>query len=230
VNSKQIDLKTDDEIRVVVYVDGFNFYYQINSASYPPVGHKWIDLRALSLNILTNKVSVGEKRIASIKISYFTAHIAASGDNERPERQNVYLRALKKHLQDDIEIVKGRFVTLKKKMPLADNPDEKVRVIHNEEKMSDVNLATALVSDTYENNYDLAVVISNDSDLKAPIKLAASKGKFIVHAFASSRNANKSLSQVASKSVNFSKADLQKSELPEVVGKLTKPLKWREEG
>ena len=38
------------------------------------------------------------------------------------------------------------------------------------EKGSDVNLATELLVDAFENAFDVAAVISNDSDLVAPIR------------------------------------------------------------
>ena len=44
-----------------------------------------------------------------------------------------------------------------------------VSVIKTEEKGSDVNLATYLLMDAFDNLFDVAVIISNDSDLKEPI-------------------------------------------------------------
>ena len=38
-----------------------------------------------------------------------------------------------------------------------------------EEKESDVNIATHLIEDGYDNKYDCAVLISNDTDLKTPL-------------------------------------------------------------
>jgi NYN domain len=45
-----------------------------------------------------------------------------------------------------------------------------VKVYKTEEKGSDVNVATYLLLDAFKRNCDLAVVISNDSDLEAPIR------------------------------------------------------------
>ena len=46
-----------------------------------------------------------------------------------------------------------------------------VPVIEREEKGSDVNLASYLLLDAFKREYDLAVVVSNDSDLAEPIRL-----------------------------------------------------------
>lgn len=43
-------------------------------------------------------------------------------------------------------------------------------VIKTEEKGSDVNLATHLLLDAFQSRYDLAIVITNDTDLLTPIK------------------------------------------------------------
>lgn len=45
-------------------------------------------------------------------------------------------------------------------------------VIRYEEKGTDVNLASYLMLDAFDNDYELAVVISNDSDLVTPIRIA----------------------------------------------------------
>lgn len=53
-------------------------------------------------------------------------------------------------------------------MPLANPPiagHQTVEVIKTEEKGSDVNLATYLVSDAYEKDFEAAVVVTDDSDL-----------------------------------------------------------------
>ena len=60
-------------------------------------------------------------------------------------------------------------------MPLA-NPapgrNPIAQVLKTEEKGSDVNLATYLLLDGFDGLYESAVVISDDSDLEAPIREA----------------------------------------------------------
>jgi uncharacterized LabA/DUF88 family protein len=55
--------------------------------------------------------------------------------------------------------------------PSASGP-RTVEVIKTEEKGSDVNLATHLLLDVFRDRCDTAVVISNDSDLAEPIRVA----------------------------------------------------------
>jgi hypothetical protein len=51
----------------------------------------------------------------------------------------------------------------------ADGP-QTANVVKTEEKGSDVNLATYLLMDAFDGDCELAVVISNDSDLATPIQ------------------------------------------------------------
>ena len=50
-------------------------------------------------------------------------------------------------------------------------PQKYARVIKTEEKGSDVNLATHLLHDAHMGRFDVAVIVSNDSDLLEPIKI-----------------------------------------------------------
>ena len=64
-------------------------------------------------------------------------------------------------------------------MPVANpKPGQRrtVEVIRTEEKGSDVNLATLLLVDAFEGEFELAVVISNDSDLSLPIEVVRQRG------------------------------------------------------
>jgi hypothetical protein len=56
-------------------------------------------------------------------------------------------------------------------MPLSAPAKGYARVIKTEEKGSDVNIATHLLVDAFHNDFELAVIISNDSDLLAPIQV-----------------------------------------------------------
>jgi hypothetical protein len=56
-------------------------------------------------------------------------------------------------------------------MPRSPIGNGYVKVIKTEEKGSDVNIATHLLMDGFRNDYELAVVVSNDSDLLMPIQV-----------------------------------------------------------
>src|SRR5207249_10751218 len=68
----------------------------------------------------------------------------------------------------------GHFQSKEARLPVAGpGPDDPriVKVTKTQEKGSDVNLATFLLLDAFRKESDIAVVISNDSDLKEPIRV-----------------------------------------------------------
>jgi hypothetical protein len=107
------------------------------------------------------------------EIKYFTALVSARpSDPDQPVRQQLYLRALR--TLPNVSIHLGHFLTHEVMMALVvplGQPQKFVRVIKTEEKGSDVNLATHLLHDGHLGRFDIAVVVSNDSDLLEPIKL-----------------------------------------------------------
>ena len=116
------------------------------------------------------------------RIRYFTARVVNhSKDPNQAQRQQTYLRALQ--TVPNLSIHYGHFLTNTKWRPLAQHPQtgpRTVEILDTEEKGSDVNLAPYLLMDGFENDYEMAVVISNDSDLKLPIRMTRTKlGKHI---------------------------------------------------
>jgi hypothetical protein len=74
----------------------------------------------------------------------------------------------------ELSVHLGGFQSLRARLPLADSdPDDPVivDVIKTQEKGSDVNLATYMLLDAFRQESDIAVVISNDSDLREPIRV-----------------------------------------------------------
>jgi NYN domain len=152
-----------------VYVDGFNLYYGCLRGS----PYKWLDLEVLCGHLLpTHEIK---------RIRYFTAKVAARADPQAPVRQEAYLRALE--TLPTISIHYGHFLTGPTRMALA-NPTtfgpKTVEVIKTEEKGSDVNLATYLLVDAFRKDADAYVVVSNDSDLKEPIRIVCHELNYTV--------------------------------------------------
>lgn len=146
----------------IVYVDGFNLYY----GALKGTQHKWLDLEALCRRLLPKDQVTG--------IRYFTALVAARPhDPGQPARQQAYLRAIES--LPSVSIHLGHYLTHRVRMPLArptPGGPTVVEVIKTEEKGSDVNLATHLLLDAFRQRCDTAVVITNDSDLTEPIRVA----------------------------------------------------------
>lgn len=148
-------------MKTYIYVDGFNLYY----GAVRKTPYKWLNILALCQLLLpTDEISA---------IKYFTARVSGrTDDTDQPKRQQVFLRALR--TIPNLTIIEGHFLTKKRWMPVADCPDHLqsyVKVIRTEEKGSDVNLATHLLHDGFKREYELAVLITNDSDLAEAIRI-----------------------------------------------------------
>ncbi|MCG3198547.1 MAG: NYN domain-containing protein [Candidatus Omnitrophica bacterium] len=145
--------------RLIVYIDGFNLYYGIRKTSY-----RWLNLQRLAESILPNR------DVLSVK--YFTARVLPfPKDPSAPQRQEIFLRALR--TLKKVEIIEGRFQVKPISLPLEKPPNTVVRVLRSEEKGSDVNLASHLLMDAFEDSFDDGAVISADSDLAMPVNMVA---------------------------------------------------------
>jgi uncharacterized LabA/DUF88 family protein len=209
-------------VKTIVYVDGFNLYY----GSVKDTPYKWLDQKALFRRIL--------KPFHDIQaIKYYIAKVAARPDNpDAPTRQMIYLEALKAHTPE-IEIVLGHFLQSKVRMRLANpKPWKKTEeVIKTEEKGSDVNLALHVLNDAWEDNYQCAVICSNDSDLKEALRLVKNRKKrviLVVPGDPIKRPAAIQLKRYASAVVRITAVDLAACQMPNPIPGTTihKPAVW----
>jgi len=141
-------------MRTTVYVDGFNLYYgELKGTPY-----KWLDPQELF-----SKVLAATNQITAIK--FFTARVQPTpSDPDINIRQDAYLQALATCCPL-IQVHFGHFLRHKVRMGNAHPPPATLEVFKTEEKGSDVNLALHLLNDAWQDAYDCAVIVSNDSDL-----------------------------------------------------------------
>jgi hypothetical protein len=150
--------------RTIVYVDGFNFYYGAMRGT----PWKWLDPVALFTKLL------GPENLL-VKVKHFTARVQPSPKDPNVNvRQGAYLRALEAHCPL-VELHYGHFLRHRVTMEHANPPPPSVEVWKNEEKGSDVNLALHVLNDAWRNDYDCAVIVSNDSDLAQALELVKSQ-------------------------------------------------------
>ncbi len=182
-------------MRVGVYVDGFNLYYGGRSQFTSASGWKWLDLRALASRYATWGGSVVDR------VVYCTARVNDPSNPAQTQRQAFYLQALLAAGSVD-EIEEGYYSSWATESVLVNEPSgtraptELLDPTHalqwsaalpvrrtqshsllatirkREEKGSDVNVATHLLVDALSERVDAAIVISNDSDLALPVRVA----------------------------------------------------------
>ncbi len=182
-------------MRVGVYVDAFNVYYGVKGRLGNGPGWKWIDLRTLASRYAKWPGSTIDR------VVYCTARVNDPSDPSQTQRQDFYLKALRRHGAVDL-IEEGYYSSWAKESVMTVEPsgtrmptalrdpqalfgwshDLQVRrdahgvllatVRKREEKGSDVNVATHLLVDILERRVDAAIVMSNDSDLALPLSIA----------------------------------------------------------
>jgi uncharacterized LabA/DUF88 family protein len=206
--------------RTFVYVDGFNLYYR--ALAQKP--YKWLSLYALATRLLPNNQIV--------EIKYYTARVSGNRDPDEPNRQAAYLRALR--TTPGLSIFYGKFLPKVITRPLVHPPSSGSRYVQvhsTEEKGSDVNLASHLIADGFHGRYEVAVVVSKDTDLREPIRIVKEELGLPVGLICPDGDVPKGLRQVASFIRHITKPDLANSQFPDpVIGplgkKIRKPPHW----
>ncbi|TCO57259.1 NYN domain-containing protein [Actinocrispum wychmicini] len=182
-------------MRVGVYVDGYNLYYGgRKQCGRGTAGWRWLDLRALATALVAEQGHIWPGAQVD-RVVYCTARINSTFNAGGALDQNVYLDALcAANSVDHIEF--GNYISKVIARPLAianrrnrpvlttpawpiivqqqDVPIPDATFIASvatwEEKGSDVNVASHLLVDVVSGAVDAALVISNDSDLKMPVR------------------------------------------------------------
>ena len=207
-------------VRANVYVDGFNLYF----GCLQNTPYRWLDIAALCRLSLPAHYDVR-------RIRYFTALVTPRpGSPKADVRQQVFLRALA--TLPNVVIHYGSFMNKIKRRPLVDPPPGgpvMVEIRDTEEKGSDVNLATYLMFDAHNDEFDAAVLVTDDSDLVEPVRLV--RREFRKHVrILSPRGKSWQLSQAATRFYQISPANLRAAQLPrrlkDNAGTITKPNGW----
>jgi len=200
-----------------IYIDGFNLYYGCVKGT----PYKWLDV-AKMCRLLLPKDNIR-------RIKYFTAEVKPRPhDPDQPLRQRTFLRALQ--TIPNLEIVLGTFLSHEVTMPRSPIGSGYVKVIKTEEKGSDVNIATHLLVDGFRNDYELAVIVSNDSDLLLPIRVVTEQFGKHVGLLNPQKNPSAALIPHVLFVKNIRENVIKNSQFPLVLtdqaGRFSKPADW----
>lgn len=144
-----------------VYIDGFNLYYGMMNKGWG--SFRWLNLYTFAEKIIPSDYKLGH-------VWYFTSKI--KGDESKHNRQQNYLNALKAMGQIKIEYGNYQSVDSRCKhcgdTPILCSGCEN-KHIKTTEKMTDVNLSTYMITDCIEGLTNCVVLVSGDSDYRAPL-------------------------------------------------------------
>ncbi len=199
--------------RVIAYIDGSNLYFGLVAAGLKFC--KWLDVKKLMQRFLDSNQEL-------VAVKFFTSRL--SHDLQKEARQDEYLRAL---AVSGVDLIYGSYYA---KMVMCHSCNHKW--VTQTEKMTDVNLATHLLMDAHLDAYDVAFLVSGDSDF-APCVEAVNESyelKSVIMLFPPNRE-NDRLSDEARSSQFISKEKLIECQLPlQLVGEdgieIHKPHGW----
>lgn len=152
--------------KAIVYIDGFNLYYGLKKAIHYGYNKKckWLDISGLAADLIPHGYNL-------VKTKYFTSRV--SGDPRTSDRQSAFIDAVSS--LPNVEIFYGQF---HRNQQYCNHQDCKSKMIckkcgrkylKNNEKRTDVNIATEMLIDAFRGDFDAAVLVGADSDLIPPI-------------------------------------------------------------
>ncbi len=164
--------------RVMIFIDGSNFYYGLRVAT----GNTNVNLERFG------KVLCGDKR-KLIRIYYYNAPLDQENDKEKYTKQQKWFDRVRNTPDTTLVLVK-----MKKRMRDG-KPEYSV-------KGDDIHLAIDMLKLAYNDAYDTAILVSGDGDFYPAIRAVKEKGKKVENAFFSA-NRSSYLSQECDKSINM---------------------------
>lgn len=201
--------------RVIIYVDGFNFYYGLKSKSWRK--YYWLDIVKFFQRFMKPYQEL-------VHVNYFSAR---SHSAKQAKRQDAFFSANNINPQFNLHL--GRYL---QKEVFCTNCETHFNTF--EEKETDVRIAVTLIADAIKNECDISIIVSGDSDLTPPIRFireAKPSHKIFVYFPPNRYSANLDTLADNTKSLQKFEAYFNESLLPEEVTllsgyKLKKPAEW----
>ena len=201
--------------RVIAYVDGYNLYHGLRAKG-------WKRFYWLNVPVLIGHLLRPNQELVATK--YFTTIIKRPEDKRR--RQTTYLEALQ--TLPNVRFFYGQFL----EDTITCRRCRHTYVTHHE-KMTDVNISVELMSDAFQDRFDLALLLSADSDLAGSVSTVRRlfNRKRVIVVFPPKRSSY-ALQTVANAALHIGHNELSKSLLPDKLYKpdgieLRRPTQWR---
>ena len=137
-------------IRTYAYIDGFNLYHAIDALNRPHL--KWVDLWSLIGSFLREDQEL-------VAVNYYSAYATWLPDEFA--RQREFVAALQ---ATGVSVHMSDFMVRSRRCFTCGATWDS-----HEEKQTDVQMAVDIVADTMEDNLDLAIMVTADSDLRPAV-------------------------------------------------------------
>lgn len=191
--------------KVIVYIDGFNVYFGLKESNWHR--YYWLDYPALGQR-LAHQLKEDNTELVTTK--YFSSRISAP--EAKRKRQAVFLEALE--CRGNIEFYWGNYRETHYKCSGCERPN----YVPNE-KQTDVNIATQMIIDGFQDRFDTAILIGGDSDLVPPVVAIRQVLKKRVICVFPPRRISKELNKACNGVFHLNEADLRQNQLPDQIVK-----------
>jgi len=168
---------TDRTDRVMVFIDGSNLYHSLKE------NFKRTDIE---MGKLADKLL--EKR-RLIRVYYYNARVGRKEEPERYIRQQAFFNSVSSTPYFELRL--GRLV-------YVDWPHSPPY-----EKGVDIQLATDLLTHSFKNNYDVAILVAGDSDYAGALQAVKDNGKNVEVALFGKERTSRQLREVADRVVEI---------------------------
>lgn len=158
--------------RVYIFIDGSNLYHGIKNYVGEGIAVP-IDIRKLA-EMLTG----GDRRL--VKILFYTVPISQQDDKEAYKKQQKFLTVLKQ--TTFLELRLGRLVKRERDFE-CQHCHKSNRIFYRNEKGVDVNVASDLLVHAFDDQYDTAILISEDGDFVPAIQEVQRLSKKVENAY-----------------------------------------------
>ena len=210
-------MNTLNKKRVIFYIDGFSLYYGVKEAFGKT--YKWLDLHKLACIFCAPDEEIEQ-------INYFTSIVKR--DVPKQQRQRTYIKAIKTlpKLRDHYGKYSPEHIYF--------NNGICTHVINRwREKMTDVNISVKMITDAFDNKFDVIKLITGDKDLKAPILEIKKRfpEKRIIVIFPPGRFRHpKDIGKICDECIGIKLKHVKQCLLPDQIhttkGIISKPLEW----
>ena len=159
--------------RVMIFIDGSNLYHSLKNH----FGRTDLDMGRFCRKIL------GRRQL--IRIYYYNARVGQKEEPERYKQQQAFFTGINAIPYSELRL--GRLV-------YNNWPS-----VPPYEKGIDVQLATDMITHSFKNNYDVAILVAGDNDFVGAIQAVKDKGKHVEVALFGRKGTSWQLRRVADK-------------------------------
>ena len=201
------NLGQDAKIRAALYIDGFNLYHPILRMGAKNNHLKWACLWQLGMNLAAAK---GQKLV---KVVFCTAVPSVRQNSHQRDRHIKFNNAQR---ASGVTIIEGHYVP--ENIEVAGIPTGETKWT---EKQTDINVCLELIMDGFDDVYDVAMLLSADTDQVATARVFTERlaplGKSLLGVAPPDRSAPSGYSRYKIPSVVLKKFDIERCIMPEEI-------------